>query len=127
MLNINSSILTLVGFGISVLLLGGAIGNTIARRQQVKEEIKAIQDQHRTVLEQIEASRKKALENEQRALAQIDSVYQILDVLAVREGRARGEIQDARSALTRLRSQTADTKAQLAKQAGKSEISFDNQ
>ncbi|GEM_PF-2093599 len=127
MLNINSSMLTLAGLGISVLLLGGAIGNTIARRQQVKEEIKAIQDQHRTVLEQIEVSRRKALENEQRALSQIDSVYQILDVLAVREGRARGEIQDARNTLGRLRLKAADTKTQLVKQAGESVISFDNQ
>ncbi len=127
MINPSSPILTLVGLGISILLLGGVLGGVISRKQQVKEEIKEIQKQQQEVLLRIEADRKQALENEQRALAQIDSVYQVLDVLAVREGKIRGNINDTRKNIERLRDQANKTQSELAKAAEKSVISFDNQ
>jgi predicted phage-related endonuclease len=120
MLNTNSSLLTLLGFGISVLLLGGFLGGTISRRQQVKEEIKEIQKQQQEVLLRIEADRKQALLNEQRALAQIDSVYQVLDALAVREGKIRGNIQEARGKVARGQDQLDRLKNDFSEQAQKS-------
>jgi len=128
MLNTNSSLLTLLGFGISVLLLGGFLGGTISRRQQVKEEIKEIQRQQQEVLLRIEADRKQALLNEQRALAQIDSVYQVLDALAVREGKIRGNIQEARSKVARGQDQLDHLKKDFSEQAKKSGFTlYENQ
>lgn len=120
MLNTSSPILTLVGLGISVLLLGGFIGGAITRRQQIKEEIKGIQLQQQEVLLRIEADRKQALENEQRALAQIDSVYQVLDVLAVREGKIRGNINEARGKVARGQDRIDQIKNDFSEQAKKS-------
>ena len=124
MLNTHSPILTLVGFGISVLLLGGFVGNVIARRQQVKEEITEIQQQHREVLERMEADRKRALENEQRALAQIDSVYQVLDALAVREGKVRENIAVTRNKIARGQERIDKDKEALSAQAKNSGFSL---
>lgn len=120
MLNTSSPILTLVGLGISVLLLGGVLGGVISRKQQIKEEIKEIQVQQQEVLLRIEADRKQALLNEQRALAQIDSVYQVLDALAVREGKIRGNIQEARGKVAKGQEQIDRLKGDFSEQAKKS-------
>lgn len=124
MLNTNSSLLTLLGFGISVLLLGGFLGGAISRRQQVKEEIKEIQKQQQEVLLRIEADRKQALLNEQRALAQIDSVYQVLDALAVREGKIRGNVQAARDKVAKGQVAIDKLKNDFSEQAKKSGFSL---
>lgn len=120
MLNTSSPLLTLVGLGISVLLLGGFIGSAISRRQQVKEEIKEIQKMQHEVLLRIEADRKQALLNEQRALAQIDSVYQVLEALAVREGKIRGNIQEARGKVAKGQEHLDRLKNDFSEQAKKS-------
>lgn len=124
MLNTNSSLLTLLGFGISVLLLGGFLGGAISRRQQVKEEIKEIQKQQQEVLLRLEADRKQALLNEQRALAQIDSVYQVLDALAVREGKIRGNVQAARDKVSKGQVAIDKLKNDFSEQAKKSGFSL---
>ena len=120
MLNTSSPILTLVGLGISILLLGGVLGGVISRKQQVKEEIKEIQKQQQEVLLRMEADRKQALENEQRALAQIDSVYQVLDALAVREGKIRGNINEARGKVARGQERIDQIKSDFSEQVKKS-------
>ena len=120
MLNTSSPLLTLVGLGISVLLLGGFLGGVISRKQQVKEEIKEIQKMQHEVLLRIEADRKQALLNEQRALSQIDSVYQVLDALAVREGKIRGNIQEARGKVAKGQEQLDRLKNDFSEQAKKS-------
>ena len=120
----NSPLLTLISFGLGLLLLGGFVGGELAKKRQDKAEIKEIQKQQNELLLKIEAASKIALQNEQRALAHIDSIYQVLDDLAVQEVNVRTEINRLREGLVRKRKVLADTKSKLSDQSKNSPFTF---
>ena len=123
-LPINSPLLTAISIGLSMLLLGGFLGGELAKKRLDKAEIKEIQKQQNDLLLKIEAANKIALQNEQRALAHIDSIYQVLDDLAVQEVNVRTEINRLREGLVRKRKALADTKSNLSKQIKNSPFTF---
>lgn len=118
-----SPLLTIISFGLGLLLLGGEL----AKKRQDKAEIKEIQKQQNELLAKLEESRKIALQNEQRALAHIDSIYQVLDVLAVQALNVRTEINRLREGLTRKRKALVTTKNTLSEQSKKSPFNFKNE
>ncbi|MDX2070802.1 MAG: hypothetical protein SFV55_20400 [Haliscomenobacter sp.] len=122
----NSPLLTIISFGLGLLLLGGFLGGELAKKRQDKAEIKEIQKQQNELLSKLEESRKIALQNEQRALAHIDSIYQVLDVLAMQELNVRSEINRLRDELQRKRKALVTTKSKLSEQSKKSTFSFKN-
>lgn len=124
--NLNSPIFTLLTFGLTTLLVGGFVGGEITRQRYVKEEIKAIEQQHKEILTRIEAAYHQSLANEQRALAQVDSIYTIVGLLDIKEGEIRGNIKKVQAAAKQGQGQTKKTLQTLADQGKNSIIDFDN-
>lgn len=120
----NSPLLTLLSIGLSMLLLGGFLGGEIAKKRQDKAELKEIQKQQNDLLIKMEAASKIAFQNEQIALSQIDSIYQVLNDLAIREVNVRTEISRLREDLARKRKVLADTKSKLSDQSKNSPFTF---
>ncbi|WP_421795229.1 hypothetical protein [Haliscomenobacter sp.] len=123
----NSPLLTIISFGLGLLLLGGFLGGELAKKRQDKVEIKEIQKQQNELLAKLEESRKIALQNEQRALAHIDSIYKVIDDLAIQELNVRTEINRLREGLARKRKALVTTTNKLSQESKKSAFTFENE
>ncbi|AEE48473.1 hypothetical protein [Haliscomenobacter hydrossis] len=119
-----NSLTTFISSGLVFLLLGGFFGGEIVRKRQHKAEIKEILQKQQDILKQMELARQVALENEKKALNQIDSIYSILDVLAVREINARSSIGKVRDRINNNGKVMDKLKEELSKQSKESGFSF---
>lgn len=111
-------LLTIAAFGLSTLLVGGFVGGEFARRRDVKEEIRDMQKQQKEIMARMEATYLQSMENEKRALAQVDSIYSVLGLLDIKEGRIRGDIKNIQSTVGRLHKETDKAREKLAEQDG---------
>lgn len=118
------SLLTLAAFGLSTLLVGGYMGGEMARRQHVKEDIKAIQLEHAKTLARIDSVVQQAAENERATLAQIDSVYSILGELNAKEGKTRSNINATAARINQMQKGADKIKIDIKTVADDSEITF---
>ena len=113
-----SPLLTIAAFGLSTLLVGGFVGGEFARRRHVQEDIREMQKQHKEIMARMESTYQLSMENEKRALSQVDSIYTVLGLLDIKEGKIRGNIKNIQSTVDRLHDQTQKARARLAEQSG---------
>ncbi len=114
MLNTSTQpIITLLTFGLSLLFVGGYLGGEMTRRRYIKEDIKSLQQEHARTLARIDSLSQQALANEKAALAQIDSVYQILGQLNAKEAKSRAAINATSADIERKRQNAAQSKNDL--------------
>ena len=121
----NGNLLQIITFGVSTLVLGSFIGGQFSQWGAQREDIKAIQKNHEEILKQINANLKSALEQDQRLVVQIDSVYSILDDLTIQEGKARANLTDTRKRFNRLQEQNKQSGEKLKDAAKNSRIIFE--
>lgn len=119
-----NSTLTFISFGLITLLFGGFVGGEIATRRQTKAEIKEIQQKQNEILGKMEMAQQLALENEKKALDQIDSIYNFLGVLATKEAGVRSNINKIRDRITNNGKAIDKIKEELGKQSKDSGFSF---
>lgn len=119
-----NSPLTLISFGLISLLLGGVLGGEVASRRQAKAEIKEIQQKQNEILEKMEIAQQLALANEKKALDQIDSIYNFLGILAVKEAGIRSNVTKIRDRINNNGKTIDKIKEELGKQSKDSGFFF---
>lgn len=123
MLNTSTQpLITLLTFGLSLLFVGGYLGGEMTRRRYIKEDIKALQQEHARTLARIDSLSQQALLNEKAALAQIDSVYQILGQLNAKEAKSRAAITATGADIERKRKNAAQSQSELIDAARESDF-----
>jgi hypothetical protein len=122
--NLNSPLLTLLAFGLSVFLAGNFLGSEWARRNNTKAEIKELQQKQKDLLEHLKNSWELARQRDSMTLAQVDSVCAILYMLDVKEGRIRGDLGKTKAGIKSLRDKGDKLKQDLAKQSSASDFDF---
>ncbi len=123
MLNASAQpIITLLTFGLSLLFVGGYLGGEMSRRRYIKEDIKSLQQEHARTLARIDSMSQQALANEKAALAQIDSVYQILGQLNAKEAKSRAAINATSADIERKKRSAAQAQSDLINAARESDF-----
>ena len=117
--NINSPLVSLAALGISTFLMGGYLGGAMARKQEVKEEIKEIQAEHRAILLRIDSVYRTSVAREQKSLEQMDAIYTTLTTLTAQEGKTRTNISEATKTLQKGK-EVIQTRKEELKQAASS-------
>lgn len=112
----SNSTLSIIALGIGIFLAGGALGGAMTSKRQAKAEMKEIQQQQKEILERMEAAHLLAVENEKKALNQIDSIYNLLGILATKEASVRSNISKIRDRINNNSNTIDVTKAELRKQ-----------
>lgn len=113
-----SPLLTIAAFGLSTLLVGGFVGGEFARWRGDKTELKEMEIKHKETMDFMKSTYQLSVDNEKRALAQVDSIYVVLGLLDIREGRVRGDIKTVQDAAKRQRGHTEKARQDLARQDG---------
>ena len=120
----NAPWIPLAALVVSTLLLGGAVGNQFAQWRQVKEQTKEIEQKYQEIVNKVAEANKLLIERDKKSLEQIDSVYNILGVLASQENQANTEIKKAKDKINRGKTDIDSDKKQLKEEAAQSDIFF---
>ena len=120
----NAPWIPLAALVVSTLLLGGAVGNQFAQWRQVKEQTKEIEQKYQEIVNKVAEANKLLIERDKKSLEQIDSVYNILGVLASQENQANVEIKKAKDKISRGKTDIDSDKKQLKEEAAQSDIFF---
>lgn len=115
-------IITLLTFGLSILFVGGYLGGEMTRRHYIKEDIKSLQAEHARTLAHMDSVYQQSLLNEKAALAQIDSVYEILGQLNAKEAKTRTTINTIGNDIDRKRKNAAQSQNDLINAARESDF-----
>ncbi len=119
-----SPLLPLVTFGLATLLVGGFVGGEMTRRSYIKEDIKAIQQEHGKTLARMDSVLQRAKRNEEATLAQMDSVYVILGQLNAQENKARTNIGATTNRLNQMKKSAEELKKEISDAAADSDITL---
>lgn len=123
--SMNSPILTLVALGMSLLLFGGFLGSQISKRQQIDEDLLKIRNEHKAMMDSVKVCYQKALEFDQKALGQIDSVYKTIALLTNQEGKVRATAAVTRQNVIKQQVAIDNLRNELSQEAKKSKLQFE--
>ena len=111
----HSPLISLAAFGLSLLMMGGFFGGEMARRGEVRKEIKDIQAQHKAILMHMDSVYSTAVAREKMALDQMDAIYNTLTTLTVQEGKTRTNINVDKDKVEKGKKDIASAKEELKK------------
>lgn len=119
----------MVALVVGTFLLGNQLGGELARRREIKEEIRDIQRQHKEMLAQMDSVHKAALRQDAQALEQVQAIYGLLNQLDIKEVQVRSNLVAAKKRIEDGQKETQRLQTEVKKAAEKSAFTFyeDNQ
>ena len=114
----------MVALVVGTFLLGNQLGGELARRREIKEEIRDIQRQHKEMLAQMDSVHKAALRQDAQALEQVQAIYSLLNQLDIKEVQVRSNLNAAKKRIEEGQKETQRLQTEVKKAAEKSAFSF---
>jgi hypothetical protein len=114
----------MVALVVGTFLLGNQLGGELARRREIKEEIRDIQRQHKEMLAQMDSVHKAALRQDAQALEQVQAIYSLLNQLDIKEVQVRSNLAVAKKRIEDGQKETQRLQTEVKKAAEKSAFTF---
>jgi cell division protein FtsL len=123
-ISLNSPSVGLIALAVGTFLLGSQLGGEMARRREIKEEIRDIQRQHKETLARMDSVYKSALQRDAQALEQVNALYTLLNDLQIKEVQVRGNIAVVKKKIDENKQATQQLQNEVKKASENSSFTF---